>query len=50
MAAGIDVVRRSAQPHDAALGRVDRLGRYANVQLHSSARVTRGVVVYRLDE
>jgi sulfate permease, SulP family len=46
----LDVVRRSAQPHDAVLGWVDRLGRYANVQLHPSARVTPGVVVYRLDD
>ena len=46
----VDVVRRSAQPHDAVLGWVDRLGRYANVQLHRSARVTPGVVVYRLDD
>ena len=46
----VDVVRRSAQPHDAVLGWVDRLGRYANVELHSSARVTTGVVVYRLDD
>ena len=46
----VDVVRRSAQPHDAVLGWVDRLGRYANVQLHPSARVTPGVVVYRLDD
>lgn len=46
----VDVVRRSAQPHDAVLGWVDRLGRYANVQVHPSARVTPGVVVYRLDD
>jgi MFS superfamily sulfate permease-like transporter len=46
----LDVVRRSAQPHDAVLGWVDRLGRYANVELHPSARVTPGVVVYRLDD
>ena len=46
----IDVVRRSAQPHDAVLGWVDRLGRYANVELHPSARVPPGVVVYRLDD
>jgi SulP family sulfate permease len=46
----IDVVRRSAQPHDGVLGWVDRLGRYANVQLHPSARITPGVVVYRLDD
>ena len=46
----VDVVRRSAQPHDAVLGWVDRLGRYANVQLHPSARITPGVVIYRLDD
>jgi sulfate permease, SulP family len=32
------------------LGWVDRLGRYADVELHPSARVTPGVVVYRLDD
>lgn len=46
----LDVVRRSAQPHDAVLGWVSRLGRYGNVQLHPSALVTPGVVVYRLDD
>jgi sulfate permease, SulP family len=46
----IDVVRRSAQPRDAVLGWVDRLGRWGNVELHPSARVTPGVVVYRLDD
>jgi len=46
----IDVVRRSARPHDAVLGWVERLGRYADVSLHPSARVTPGVVVYRLDD
>jgi SulP family sulfate permease len=46
----VDVVRRSAQPHDAVLGWVDRLGRYADVQLHPSAQVTPGIVVYRLDD
>ncbi|MGZ4401670.1 MAG: SulP family inorganic anion transporter, partial [Gaiellaceae bacterium] len=46
----LDVVRRSAQPRDAVLGWVDRLGRWANVELHPSARVTPGVVVYRLDD
>jgi sulfate permease, SulP family len=44
----LDVVRRSAQPRDAVLGCVDRLGRRGNVELHPSARVTPGVVVYRL--
>jgi len=46
----IDTVRRSASPHDAVLGWVERLGRYADVSLHPSARVTPGVVVYRLDD
>src|SRR5262245_6652206 len=46
----VDVVRRSARPHDAVLGWVDRLDRYADVSLHPSAVVTPGVVVYRLDD
>lgn len=46
----IDTVRRSAHPHDAVLGWVERLGRYADVSLHPSARVTPGIVVYRLDD
>ena len=46
----IDVARRSARPHDAVLGWVDDLGRWADVSLHPSARVTPGVVVYRLDD
>jgi MFS superfamily sulfate permease-like transporter len=46
----LDTVRRSATPHDAVLGWVPRLGRYANVALHPSAEVTPGVVVYRLDD
>ena len=46
----IDTVRRSARPHDAVLGWVERLGRYGDVSLHPSARVTPGVVVYRLDD
>jgi MFS superfamily sulfate permease-like transporter len=46
----IDAVRRSATPHDAVLGHVERLGRYADVSTHRSARVTPGVVVYRLDD
>ena len=46
----IDTVRRSARPYDAVLGWVDRLGRYADVSLNPSARVTPGVVVYRLDD
>jgi SulP family sulfate permease len=46
----VDVVRRSASPHDAVLGWVDRLGRYADVRLHPSASLTPGVLVYRLDD
>ena len=46
----IDTVRRSATPHDAVLGHVERLGRYADVAVHRSAHVTPGVVVYRLDD
>jgi sulfate permease, SulP family len=46
----VDVVRRSATPHDAVLGWVPRLGRYADVRLHPSARLTPGVLVYRLDD
>jgi sulfate permease, SulP family len=46
----IDTVRRSASPHDAVLGWDERLGRYADVSLHRQARLTPGVVVYRLDD
>lgn len=46
----VEVVVRSAKPHDAVLGWVARLGRYANVSLHPRARVTSGIVVYRLDD
>jgi len=41
---------RSARPHDAVLGWVARLGRYADVSTHTSAQVTPGIVVYRLDD
>ena len=46
----LDTVRRSAQPHDAVLGWVERLGRYGDIAVHKSARVTPGVLVYRLDD
>jgi sulfate permease, SulP family len=46
----VDVVRRSARPHDAVLGWVGRLGRYGDVSVHRGARVTPGVVVYRVDD
>jgi SulP family sulfate permease len=46
----LDVVRRSATPHDAVLGWVERLGRYADIRLHMSAKITPGVLVYRLDD
>jgi high affinity sulfate transporter 1 len=46
----IDTVRRSARPYDAVLGWVPRLDGYRDVALHRSARVTPGIVVYRLDD
>jgi high affinity sulfate transporter 1 len=46
----VDVVRRSAHAHDAVLGWVEGLGRYADVSLHPSAQITPGIVVYRLDD
>jgi MFS superfamily sulfate permease-like transporter len=46
----VDVVRRSARPHDAVLGWVDSLGRWADVARHRGAKITPGVVVYRLDD
>ena len=46
----VDVVRRSARPHDAVLGWVERLGRWGDVAVHRSAAVVPGVVVYRLDD
>lgn len=46
----VDVVRRSARPHDAVLGWDEDLGRWADVSVHRSARVVPGVVVYRLDD
>ena len=46
----VDVVVRSAKPHDAVLGYSERLGRWANVTFHPKARTVPGVVVYRLDD
>lgn len=46
----VDVVRRSATPHDAVLGWVERLGRYADVSVHPRATIVPGIVVYRLDD
>ena len=37
----VDAVRRSATPHDAVLGWVERMDRYADVRLHPSARSSR---------
>ena len=34
----VDVVRRGARPHDAVLGWVERLGRWADVAVHPSAQ------------
>jgi high affinity sulfate transporter 1 len=46
----IDVVRRSATPHDAVLGWVPRLGRYGDISIHRRAELVDHVVVYRLDD
>jgi high affinity sulfate transporter 1 len=46
----VHVTTRSARPHDAVLGWVPRLGRYADASTHSSAQLTPGIVVYRLDD
>ena len=46
----VDAVRRSADPHDAVLGYVERLDRYADVRIHPTARTVPGVLVYRLDD
>ncbi len=46
----IDVIARTQKPHDAVLGWVERLGRYGDAAVHSSARLEPGIVVYRLDE
>jgi len=46
----VDVVRRSARPHDAVLGWDEELGRYADVAVHRRAVQTPGVLVYRLDD
>lgn len=46
----VDVVRRSALPHDAVLGWVPKLGRWADVSVYRGAETVPGVVVYRLDD
>ncbi len=46
----VDAIRRSADPHDAVLGYVERMDRYADVRVHPSARTVPGVLVYRLDD
>ena len=46
----VDVVRRSAIPHDAVLGWDERMGRYTDVSVHRKAVITPGVLVYRLDD
>jgi MFS superfamily sulfate permease-like transporter len=46
----VHTTSRSARPHDAVLGWVPRLGRYADASTHRSARITPGVVAYRLDD
>ncbi len=46
----VDVVRRSARPHDAVLGWRGGSETYGDVAVHRDAVVTRGVVAYRLDD
>jgi MFS superfamily sulfate permease-like transporter len=46
----LDAVRRSARPHDAVLGYDPGMERYADVRDADGALVTRGVVIYRLDD
>ncbi len=46
----VDVVRRSARPHDAVLGWRPHSRTYADVAVHRDAEITPGVVVYRLDD
>ncbi len=46
----VDVVRRSARPHDAVLGWAPGLGRFADISVHRQAKVTPGIVIYRLDD
>lgn len=46
----VHVTARSARPHDAVLGWVPRLGRYADASTHRTALLTYGVMVYRLDD
>jgi sulfate permease, SulP family len=46
----VDVFRRSARSHDAVLGWVESIGRWADVARHRDAQITPGVVVYRLDD
>jgi SulP family sulfate permease len=46
----VDVVRRSARPHDAVLGWRRGSDTYGDVAVHRDAVVRRGVVAYRLDD
>ena len=46
----IDVVRRSARPHDAVLGWIEAEQRHGDVSVHPEAVVTPGVVIYRIDD
>jgi high affinity sulfate transporter 1 len=46
----VEIVARGSRPHDAVLGWVPRLARYADVRFHTDAEVEPGVLVYRLDD
>ncbi len=45
----LNVLRRTARPHDAVLGRVDRMDSFHNVERWREAQVIPGLVVYRFD-
>ncbi len=46
----VDVVRRSARPHDAVLGWRQSSDSYGDVAVHRDAVIRPGVVAYRLDD
>jgi MFS superfamily sulfate permease-like transporter len=45
-----DIIRRAARPADAVLGWSEQEDRYVDVSDHRDAAVTRGVVVYRIQD
>jgi high affinity sulfate transporter 1 len=45
----LNFIRRAWRPHDAVLGRVDRLKGYHDIERHPDARQVPGLVLYRFD-